>query len=427
MLRIDSFVHRSALSDLISRWVVGKPEPGDVMRLKTIVNFNLYIARLWIDGFARDLLEVFHGVAPIRFPVSTKGQLKDFAITHPRYTTPRIEEMIRQYGRSPEDFYRDTPMDGVIYAARFGARQEFIGSSRIKRFQRIAEKGSRRIVDYMLKQIRANADLMAQERARILGIPKDQLITPREEMAEEFRRAESRILESIRQGTVSSDHPELEIPDVAGVKVIVEPEEYAGFHELIARTPGVEIAEEEHHVGNYNATNLRLVYVLPKRRLLAAPPNDAYRRVLAYRGFDLSRIDREYAEFIESAEDDVSFEMILSSYQEFLESEIGRCMHEERVLAQRANDEYKGLLATNIRYLMEFMLSLCRAPWNTDLNEVPVKLWVKYMPDAIERVVRRLYIPDEFLYDTIDAVSGAPGEQEQASREEDAHLPERRR
>ena len=91
MLRIDSFIHRSSLSELISRWMVGKPAPGDVMRLKTIVNFNGYIARLWIDWFARDLLEAFHGVAPIRLPISTKGQLKDFAISHPRYTTARIE------------------------------------------------------------------------------------------------------------------------------------------------------------------------------------------------------------------------------------------------------------------------------------------------------------------------------------------------
>jgi len=73
MLRIDSFIHRSSLSEMISRWMVGKPAPGDVMRLKTIVNFNWYIARLWIDWFARDLLEAFHGVAPIRYPINTKG------------------------------------------------------------------------------------------------------------------------------------------------------------------------------------------------------------------------------------------------------------------------------------------------------------------------------------------------------------------
>ena len=173
MLRIDSFIHRSSLSEVISRWMVGKPAPGDVMRLKTIVNFNWYIARLWIDWFARDLIEAFHGVAPIRYPIDTKGQLKDFAITHPCYTTERIEAMRLRYGRFPEDFYRDAPIDGVIHAANFGNGQEFVGSARIKRFRRIAEKGARRIVDFVARRIRANADLLAEERARNLGIPKD--------------------------------------------------------------------------------------------------------------------------------------------------------------------------------------------------------------------------------------------------------------
>jgi hypothetical protein len=262
----------------------------------------------------------------------------------------------------------------------------------------------------MLSRIRANADLLAEERARILGISKNQLITPREQMAEEFLRAESRILESIKQGTLQPEHPELEIPDVAGIKIIVEPHEYAGFRELVARTPGIVIVEEERHVGNYNGINLKLSYAFPKKRLLIEPLNEAYRRVLVYRGFDPVELDRQYFEFVESGEDEVSFEMIVSSYQEFLESEIGRCMHEERIQAQRANNEYNGLLATNIRYLMEFMLSLCRAPWCIDLEEVPVKLWVKYMPDAIERILRRLYIPEEFLFDTIDPDSAEPPE-----------------
>jgi hypothetical protein len=194
---------------------------------------------------------------------------------------------------------------------------------------------------------------------------------------------------------------------VAGIKVIVEPKEYAGFRDLVARTPGVVIVEEEHHVGNYKGINLRLAYSLPKKRLLAQPLNPAYRRLLAYRGFNPDGLARRYREFVESAEDEVFFEMIVSSYQEFLESEIGRCMHEERILMQRAHYEYNGLLATNIRYLMGYMLDMCRAPWCADLEEVPVKLWVKYMPDAIERVVRRLYIPEEFLFDSIDTAAAA--------------------
>jgi len=407
MLRIDSFIHRSSLSELISRWMVGKPAPGDVMRLKTIVNFNLYIARLWLDWFARDLLEAFNGVAPTRCRVSTKGQLKDFAITHPRYTTARIEEMRLEYGRFPEDFYRDTPMDGVIYAARFGDREEFVGSARIKRFRRIAEKGSRRIVDFMLAQIRATADSLAEERARRLGIPKHQLITPHEMMVEEFNHAERQLLKSIKDGTLQSEPPEIEIPDVAGVKIIVEPQEYARFRELVSRAQGIVIAEEEHHVGDYNGINLKLKYSFPKERLLAVPPAEAYLRMLAYRGFDPTRVGRQYREFIESAEDEVSFEMIVSTFQEFLESEIGRSMHEERILAQRAHREYNGRLATNVRFLMEFMLSLCRSPWRTDLEDVPIRLWVKYMPDTLERAVRRLHTPEEYFFDTMETASFA--------------------
>jgi hypothetical protein len=63
---------------------------------------------------------------------------------------------------------------------------------------------------------------------------------------------------------------------------------------------------------------------------------------------------------------------------------------------------------------MEFMLSLCRSPWCADMEEVPVKLWVKYMPDAIERAERKLYFPEEYIYDTADLVWGAGTEKKKA-------------
>jgi hypothetical protein len=258
----------------------------------------------------------------------------------------------------------------------------------------------------MLDRIRASADLLADERAHSLGIPKDQLITSPEMMAEEFSHAERRILKSIKNGTFKPNPLSLSIPDVAGVKIIVEPLEQERFRELVSRMPGIAITEEERHAGDYNATNFRLIYSLPKERLLAEPLSDAFLRVLEYRGFDKTEVSRQYREFIEKGENEVGFEMIVANYQEFLESEIGRSMHEERIQAQRSHRDYNGHLATNIRFLMEFMLSLCRSPWCTDLEEVPVKLWVKYMPDSIERAERKLYFPEEYFYDTADWVWG---------------------
>ena len=50
---------------------------------------------------------------------------------------------------------------------------------------------------------------------------------------------------------------------------------------------------------------------------------------------------------------------------------------------------------------MEFILALCRAPTTKEIDEVPIKLWVKYMPDTIEQVVFRLNIDDAVYFDTI--------------------------
>jgi len=57
---------------------------------------------------------------------------------------------------------------------------------------------------------------------------------------------------------MQSNPLELEIPDVAGVKMIIEPQGYARFREIVSRMPGIEIEEEERHTGKYNAINLKL-------------------------------------------------------------------------------------------------------------------------------------------------------------------------
>ena len=49
MLYLESFVHRVRLAEIVSRWMVNQPKPTDVQELKTILNFNSYIARIWAD------------------------------------------------------------------------------------------------------------------------------------------------------------------------------------------------------------------------------------------------------------------------------------------------------------------------------------------------------------------------------------------
>jgi hypothetical protein len=406
MLYLESFVHRVRLAEIVSRWMVNQPKPADVAQLKTFVNFNSYIARIWVDLLARDVLAGLYGKEPKSFITKTKGQLKDFVVEHLNYTNPRIEEMVAKYRRFPEDFYRETPFDGCVYYNTEGGQPVFVGSTRIKRFRRIAEKGARRIVDFMFDRIRANADLLAEERAKRLGIPKAQLITPPQEMEDEFRHAERRLIKSIKQGTIQSELPILSIPDVVGIKLITEKDQFDRLLELLKASPSCRLLEQEHHTGNYNAVNLRLAHMIPRELLAARPPSGGELRVLAGRGFDPARVGAQYAEFLATSEDHVLLEIIVCTYQEFLESEIGRSMHEDRVVSQRAHSDYKSHLATNVRYLMDYMLLLCLSQGGDGLQDVPIKLWVKYMPDTIDKMLRGMFdVPTDASFDSVNEVA----------------------
>ena len=94
-------------------------------------------------------------------------------------------------------------------------------------------------------------------------------------------------------------------------------------------------------------------------------------------------------------------------FQEYLESEIGRSIHEERVLRQRLHPEYNGHLAVNIRHLMTYIFMFCRGPGMKPIADVPIKLWVKYLPDTFERMVRDIYVSDQMFLSTVPDLPGA--------------------
>ncbi|MBW2734288.1 MAG: hypothetical protein JRH20_18010 [Deltaproteobacteria bacterium] len=408
MLYLESFAHRVQFAEVVSRWVVNQPLPNDVQTLKEIINFNSYIARIWADDLATTLLRDVYGDTPRSLLCKTKGELKDFVTSsEPRYRNERIEQIFRNYKEFPEDYYRDTPYDGRAYylEGKNGQAPTYVGSTRLKRFRRIAEKGSRRIVDYLVERIRANADALAEERARRLGIPKDQLITPKEEQVAEFAHAERRLLRMIRQGSIQAEFPILSIPDAVGIKIITEADQYERLIDSLHRSPTCNLLEVEQHSGRYNAINLRVAYTIPRDLLRKRPPNAAAMKVLAYRGIDPATVHERYNHFLDTAEDHVLLEIIVSSYQEFLESEVGRSMHEDRIFDQRSSDEYKAHLAVNVLYLMDYILSLCLSPQGGEVDDVPIKIWVKYMPDTMDRLFRRLFrLPVDASFD--DAFNG---------------------
>ncbi|HOO40601.1 MAG TPA: hypothetical protein PK653_04120, partial [Syntrophales bacterium] len=87
---------------------------------------------------------------------------------------------------------------------------------------------------------------------------------------------------------------------------------------------------------------------------------------------------------------DVCLEIILISYQENLESEIGRCIHEDRIIEQRRGKQYRGHLAKNIEYLMEYLFTF-PSSGRLEVGELPIKLWNCYLPDYFDEVMKQLF------------------------------------
>jgi hypothetical protein len=190
------------------------------------------------------------------------------------------------------------------------------------------------------------------------------------------------------------------IHDVAGVKVITEDRRYQQVvDQLKNNCPDCEVIETEPHSGRYNATNLIIRHTPAKDQVLARPLGEPLLKLMRSRGMDAEAANRAFAEFVRSGESQVHIEVIVSNYQEMLESEIGRCMHEDRINEIRLRQEYRGQVAKNVEYLMEYIFAFAISPCAT-LTELPIKLWNRYLPDYFDDVVKRLWdIPPMHVVD----------------------------
>lgn len=393
MIMLTSLLHRQDLKDIIFRWMSNQLLEEDCGRIKKIVNFNVYITHLYLDSFCNDLFRLLSGGNIWSFYTNTKGDLKDFVLQVAPYSDERIVYLKSRYEKYPEDFYRSTPFRGKIYCSASREHPSYLGHSRIKRFRRVAEKASRRMIDMILGEIRKRADQLASERASRLGIPQHQLFTPLEEQKEEFAHAERRFLKHLRTGTFQPDEEMVKaaaIHDVAGVKTIIDNGRKDLLEAFFNDSPGCTIVEKEVHSGNYDAVNYIIRLTLDKKSLINRPPDARVIDVLAARGLNRARTADDYRNFVDTAEDTVFLEVIASDYREMIESEFGRSMHEERILSQRNQVEYRSSVARNVRYITEYLF-LFAVSGKERIHKLPVKLWEKTMPDTYDHAIRELW------------------------------------
>lgn len=391
MITITGFIHREELHDLIGRWMLDRFEPSDPTALLQLAHFNSVYVAHYLPLLAQRLLQGLHGGAITRRTCVTKGDLKDQLAAYLPGASERASRLVADYRADPGRFYRETPFRGTLFFAESTGQRRYVGSSRIKRIRRLAEKSARKVVDWLCEEsaLQARSDPRFSESARtrcdLAGSPHSDLLDDPDALD-----AHGRVLLDLLRATPSPSWPhDVEINDVAGIKVVMEPDMEARLAEVLGGL-GCRLVEREVHRGDYSAVNLLVDYAPDKERILAQGLPEKVVRVFRDHGVSPCETRRRFETFVRSGEPAVRVEIICSDAAETLESEIGRCMHEDRIIRQRLGRAYQGHLSQNVEFLLEYLFALPAAP-EVRLERLPVRLWDRYLPDYFDEVKRVLF------------------------------------
>ncbi|MGM0596397.1 MAG: hypothetical protein ACQES9_05095 [Myxococcota bacterium] len=385
---LGGFIHRDKLFEIATRWLADDLQPNDSWELTEIFTYEGFVSSRPSRKFILNFFTELYGKEIYFRSVKFKHQVKEAVVKGIKKFDNRLELLVRNFKNHPEEYFPRAPFDGFLI---YTEDDELVGMYRVKRARRVAEKVSRRLADNFLSHIKKNAENLAQRRARLLGIPLNMLMSSREEMVTEFEAAERQLSTQFSQGSINFRKEDIALHDVIGFKVIGDQEILARAESIIRAHDSVTLEEKEHHTGSYNAVNFQLDLQLPPpgviidRTLSSINPPFPVRRGISYEDLLAG-----FPTYVESGRSDVKLEVILTDYDELVESEIGRSIHEERTLKQRKQREYTGRIAKNAEFIIEYLLSVAFFP-KVDINFLPVKLLGHYLPETISYAIRELY------------------------------------
>jgi hypothetical protein len=389
---ITSFIHRSQLLDIAERWFCGRAEPPDALSLTKILISDGFVAGETLESFAREWLGIVSDQPFRAVRIRSKGELRDAICQCRRYINGRVGELVGLYQKNPDYFYRETPINGVLY---IDGQEQLIGLCRLKRPKRIAEKANRRIAHWIFKSVQAKARRMAERRAAVYGVPLDLLLTSPHEMVSEFVAAEEEIARSFREGTVKFDRSQITINDVAGMKILGNAENLSRIESALAADPAVRVIEREEFDGDYRGISLILEIPWDPEHVCRRYRDSASWEKYRNRGVDDGALRNGLEPLLGGAEPNIRIELILATVRDMVESELGASIHEERIISQRDIKVYNGYIPINVEFLLEYLFSVGFSP-EVNVGPPPIKLWGRYLPDTLVTYIRRLYNLPEY-------------------------------
>jgi hypothetical protein len=119
----------------------------------------------------------------------------------------------------------------------------------------------------------------------------------------------------------------------------------------------------------------------------------AWKRYLN-RGISEGELRKGLDPLLKDSKATLNLELILSTFPDMVESELGKSIHEERIIVQRDHKAYQGYIPANVEYLIEYLFAVGLSP-QVSIDNLPVKLWGRYLPDILSTHIRKLYqIPE---------------------------------
>jgi len=375
---ITALTHRDELFDLTLRWLNDDFNVEDGSVVTRIFFYESAISAAVVDRMIEFLGNIF--TRPLHVErIPEKRLLRERIIQYLPRQSLRSRQLTNIFRENPEYFFPRLPIDAVMITG-CGPRLAAIG--RIKRLSRVAEKVSFRLADALFREIKAEAQSIAEQRAVATGVPLAALISSDQEMRKDFVEAEEVVARRFRNKNVRIDREALTVNDLVGFKIIGDPDVLGRVPRLLQEVPGLTLVETEEYTGVYNASNVLVDVELPPPDELAALQGKFDASIAVRRGLDAGQTQKGFAAYLTQGARSVRLEIILTTYDDLMESEFGRSMHELRVLRLRQQQAYSGPIAQNAGYLIEYLLTLAAAPV-VAVPELPVKMYGRYLPESI--------------------------------------------
>ena len=181
------------------------------------------------------------------------------------------------------------------------------------------------------------------------------------------------------------------------MKIVAAEEALTRLEEFLLTHPEITVVEREVHQGNYRATNLIIEVQWGReavcRRFLESQAWEKYLN----RGIPGHDLRKGIEPLLGRAEPKICMELILTTPEDLVESELGTSIHEERIMVQRGHSKYGGYIPMNVEFLVESLFAIGFSP-KINVDQAPIKLWGRYLPETLSSYIRQLHnLPEHDL------------------------------